>query len=121
MRQVYVLNFFRYFILTFENDDYYVVFIRVSLLDKNLVEAWFVLLEVAGDAVCCIASYTFEVRKTADDFQHLFIFALLLFHQDKVVVLWIEVGQLTQFGLDTDSALSVLLLIIVARLAKGVA
>ena len=95
MRQVSILYFFSNFILSFENDDYYVVFIRVSLLDQDLVEAWFVLLEVSGDAMSCIASYTFEVRKTADDFQHLFIFALLLFHQDEVVVLRIEVGKLT--------------------------
>ena len=79
------------------------------------------LLEITGDAVSCIASYTFEVRKTADNFEHLFIFALLLFHHYIVVVLWIEIGKLTLLGFDSDGPPSVLLLVIEAGLTEGVA
>ena len=86
-----------------------------------MVETRLVLLEIAGDALSCIASYTFEVRKTADDFEHLFIFALLLFHHYIVVVLWIEIGKLTLLGLDSDGPPSILLFVVKASLTEGIA
>ena len=73
MRQLRVLDLLGDPEFALVHDDDQVLLDGVALLDQHLVDAWFVLLEEAGDLHGSVPRHALEVRERAHDLEHLFL------------------------------------------------